>query len=382
MLQYLARAQQLPNSPSCVSIMHQWPEGARRARESFGSRVHETCARLDLAVQTAPVNFLNTPSWLLSPSMVCPGFMQGSKSDHSTYAMKSLFLDHINACHRHCLHIYTDGSKDDRRVGCAAVCDVAESSMKLHGYSSIFTAELCGILGALAIARGSTIMEVCIFSDSLSAIQAILLYNSPHPLVAAIHRRLVRLSALQKTVTFCWVPGHVQIAGNEAADELSRRAASEEAPPWNDRVPHRDHYPIFRRKLLDEWQDQWTRLGNNKLREIKENVRPWPSSSHRVRRVEVCLTRLRIGHTRVTHGHLMERAPAPYCMDCLVPQTVIHLLCECPSFGDARRQFFPHLRRVDPGSHLESILAPPQRGAYNVDSLMEYLRAIDVYDSI
>jgi ribonuclease HI len=308
--------------------------------------------------------------------------MQGRKSDHSADGIRSLFLDHINTCHRRCMHIYTDGSKDDSRVGCAAVSDAARSSLRLHSYSSIFTAELYGILCAIAIARESTNMEICIFSDSLSAIQAILCYNSPHPLVTTIHRWLIRLHTRQKTITFCWVPGHVKITGNEAADELSRRAAAEETPPWNDEVPHRDHYPIFRRKLLDEWQGQWTRLEDNKLRKIKDSVRPWPSSSHRVRRVEVCLTRLRIGHTRITHGHLMERTPAPYCMDCLVPQTIIHVLCECPSFGVARRQFFPHLSQNDPDTHLKSILAQPEHGSYNVDRLVEYLRAINMFDCI
>ena len=224
--------------------------------------------------------------------------MQGRKSDHSTDDIRSLFLDHISACHRCDMHMYTDDSKDDSIVGCAAVSDAARSSLKLHSYSSIFTAELCGILCAIAIAKESADMEISIFSDSKSAIQALLHYT-PHPVVTAIHRCLIQLSARQKTVIFCWVLGHVRIAGNEAADELSRRAAAEKTPCWNDEVPYRDHYPIFRKKLLDEWQGEWTRLENNKLRQIKEDVRHWPSSSHRVRRVEVCITRLRIGHTRI-----------------------------------------------------------------------------------
>ena len=37
-LQYLARAHQLPNSPSYLSIIHQWNAGAHQVTESFGSR--------------------------------------------------------------------------------------------------------------------------------------------------------------------------------------------------------------------------------------------------------------------------------------------------------------------------------------------------------
>jgi hypothetical protein len=221
-----------------------------------------------------------------------------------------------------------------------------------------------------------------VYSATQSAIQALLHYNSPHPLVTTIHRWLIRLSARQKTATFCWVAGHVRIAGNEVADELSRRAAAWETLHWNDGVPNRNHWPIFRKRLLEVWQGEWTRLENNKLWQIKECVRPWPSSSHRVRLVEVCLIRHRIGHTRITHGRLMERSPAPYGMDCLSPQTVTHFLCECPSLSDARRKFFPHLCRNDPNTHLLSILAQPQHGHYNVDRLIENLWAIDMFDSI
>ncbi|KAA0197312.1 hypothetical protein HAZT_HAZT002399, partial [Hyalella azteca] len=53
-----------------------------------------------------------------------------------------------------------DCSPDDGRVVCAAVSDAARSSLKLHGYSSIFTAELYGILCAIAIAKKSTDTEM------------------------------------------------------------------------------------------------------------------------------------------------------------------------------------------------------------------------------
>ena len=36
---------------------------------------------------------------------------------------------------------------------------------------------------------------------------------------------------------------------------------------------------------------------------------------------------------------LMSRDLTPFSDDCLVPQTVKHLLVECPSFGEARSRF-------------------------------------------
>ncbi len=62
---------------------------------------------------------------------------------------------------------------------------------------------------------------------------------------------------------------------------------------------------------------------------------------------ETALTRLRTGHTRLTHGYLMSRGVQPYCDDCLVPLTVRHLLVECPSLGDLRERYLSNCRGVD-----------------------------------
>ena len=62
------------------------------------------------------------------------------------------------------------------------------------------------------------------------------------------------------------------------------------------------------------------------------------------RKKETTLCRLRIGHTRLTHGHLMSRDPQPFCDDCLVPLTVRHILVECPSLGYERSQYLADCR--------------------------------------
>ena len=62
------------------------------------------------------------------------------------------------------------------------------------------------------------------------------------------------------------------------------------------------------------------------------------------RRKETALCRLRIGHTRLTHGFLMSRNPPPFCEDCIVPLTVRHILVECPSLEEHRLKFFSSCR--------------------------------------
>jgi len=49
----------------------------------------------------------------------------------------------------------------------------------------------------------------------------------------------------------------------------------------------------------------------------------------RSRRDAVILNRLQIGHTRVTHAHLLGDDEA-FCATCYTSLTVNHILIECP----------------------------------------------------
>ncbi|GFS63592.1 putative RNA-directed DNA polymerase from transposon X-element [Trichonephila clavipes] len=59
-----------------------------------------------------------------------------------------------------------------------------------------------------------------------------------------------------------------------------------------------------------------------------------------MRRTDVKLTRLRIGHTRFTHRHLLFGERAPECPSCHVSYTVHHILIDCPVFNHHRITFF------------------------------------------
>ena len=73
------------------------------------------------------------------------------------------------------------------------------------------------------------------------------------------------------------------------------------------------------------------------LKEIKDRTEKWTTSSRASRREEVVLCRLRLGHTRFTHSYIIDREPRPQCDDCQCPQSVKHILIECPIFTNQRR---------------------------------------------
>ena len=119
-------------------------------------------------------------------------------------------------------HIYTDGSILQEAVGYGVVYghdfkDAAKAALPRE--ASIFTAELSAILKALSIIRNSIPLSWTVFSDSQAAIQAIAHPNPKHPLVRSIQSLLIELQNLNKKISFCKVPSHVGVRGNEAADK-------------------------------------------------------------------------------------------------------------------------------------------------------------------
>ncbi|WP_419633816.1 ribonuclease H family protein, partial [Thiolapillus sp.] len=133
---------------------------------------------------------------------------------------KQAFLE-ITSRHQNYVQIFTDGSKVDEKVAAAAVSSVAPNSpfsCRLRDHCSIYTAELQALLLALKQAYQSQESKFMIFSDSLSALQALGKLKTDHPLLIQIQEFLHKINADQKEIVFMWVPGHVGIRGNEAAD--------------------------------------------------------------------------------------------------------------------------------------------------------------------
>ena len=283
-----------------------------------------------------------------------------------------MFRSHFIREHPQWFKIFTDGSKTEDGVGCAFTCDQTTSTLRLPPEASIFTAELVSIQKALLFCMDKEDRRVVVCSNSQSSIAAIQHLNSKHPIVKNIQNLMIELKNQQKTLKLCWVPSHTGIQGNERADE-GARSAIDSNEIENIALPYKDFYPIIKEKVREKWKDEWRRVQENKLREIKDVVCEWPSSHCRERRAEVTLCRLRIGHTLTTHRHLMERTPPPVCIHCNQPRTVKHLLVECQNNMAQRVQFY--------GSQtitLRDVLGEGR--SFNHRKLMLYLNAIGVRD--
>ena len=374
-LHYLTRIKSAPKSPSLqVFKKESNPQRFQGSRSSkpFQIRLNEEVGDSYLKSQKIEeVDHPAIPPWLIPDASVCKKSVV--KKNASEEEIRSKFLEH-NICHKNHKKLYTDGSKSENGVGCAVIHEDEAYPAKLPDCASIFTAELTAVVAALDLVYHSSESKFVIYSDSWSALEAIKKFNSFHPLIQKVQEWLFWISCRHKSVHFCWVPSHVGIHGNEVADRKAKDA-SISADVVFSKVPPSDLKRPIRSYILRKWQERWSSplLANNrKYKSIRSKIDPWLSSFNTSRRVEVILTRLRIGHTYATHNFILEGSSAPECAHCDRVLSVEHILVHCSMFLNQRRRY--HLD----GKSMAEILGDE----INVDTLVEYLHAIKFFDRI
>ena len=321
-------------------------------------------------------NIPEKPPWTQPTIKVCP-FVENRKINQPETVIRAKFLAH---CEKHTSqHVYTDGSKKDQHVGFAAVFQNETESGSLPGEASIFTAELYAIKMALDKILKTNLRDknYTFFSDSQSALLALKSRITTTPIILDIKNMIEQARSRKLEVDFCWVPGHVNISGNEKADKAAKEAAANVNPLTFTRpVPHTDTKRTVKAAVKAKWQEHWLspHQGEGKLREVKRDVGIWHSSYNKSRRIETALSRLRIGHTNITHAYLMERlANPPECESCRVPITVKHILVECRKFTTIRNKYYNNPTLAD-------MLA--ESSNFCITKITKYLKETDLFSKI
>ena len=131
--------------------------------------------------------------------------------------------------------IYTDGSKEDSKVGCAVISDNHSNMQRIPDDSSIFTAE------AKVIDLALDFISTCyanntfiIFSDSFSVLKVMNHTSSKNPQIQKLLEKCHELLAY-KEIALCWIPSHIGIQGNELVDKQAKTSLSLE--PTSFKIP-------------------------------------------------------------------------------------------------------------------------------------------------
>ena len=136
------------------------------------------------------------------------------------------------------------------------------------------------------------------------------------------------------------------------------------------KIPFSNFKPSINKYILEEWQTSWNNSIGNKLLDIKPTIGEYQSVVRNIRREEVVLARLRLGHTRATHSYLLQGEEQPQCVGCDAPFTVRHFLLECGDFAQVRNNCF----HVDNMKELFQDI--------HIDSIMTFLRQINLFNKI
>ena len=253
-------------------------------------------------------------------------------------------------------HIYTDGSasKGTENAGCGARIEYSDKTCdELYepcgALCANFEAEALAIKYALQKLRETfeTVpnkrRDSIIFSDSLSVLEA--LDNKSYG-TKAIRDLAIQISSFLEdfgiVLVLQWIPSHCDIPGNERADTLAKKGASQIQPEKP--VSQTTAKQIIKSKSKARWHNSWAQC--DKGRVMFQYV-PHPNRKDPInylkRKEQVVIFRLRTNHiqlnahlSRITSNH------QPTCNLCgYKDETVQHFLFDCPPLQDLRKEFLP-----------------------------------------
>ena len=362
-LQYVTKLKSTPSNPAfnCVFKPEYEHKYLRNTKviSPLGIRIKEHLQGSNILIdEINEDDIYDIPPWELSSPTINLTLHSSSKSETHNSEFRQRFLE-VNDFYENkgYVPVYTDGSKADNYVSSSAVFPVDIFKVNLHEHTSIFTAEAVALKLAVQHIQRDAIRKSVIYSDSLSCLQALQNKNMENPIIREIIHILSYLREVDSQIEICWIPGHCGITGNEKADKIAKDHIPHNI--YEVKTPYSDLKPRISQYVNSLFQAKWDVCVGNKLHEINESFLPSLKLYSDNRKEDIILTRLRIGHTRLTHKHYLGNEDPPECIPCNTQLTIKHILIECVDTADIRKQFFncPDLKTLFNSVAGDTILA-------------------------
>ena len=347
-LQYAIKISSTPENPAHNCIFDipddivKTTSKKEKSIKPFGLRIAKDLEEIKFSNKdTENCFFSKIPSWDLEEVTVDLDLTQYSKSTTEANTYYKAYYGLMLTKYKEFERIFTDGSKSETAVGSAAVpmeYEIDEVFKRIPSNASIYTAEATALDMALDTIKKSNKSSFVILSDSLSCLVALKAYETLDPKILKLKIKIHSLIQKGKTIVFTWIPSHVGIEGNDMADELAKQTLSAQKIS-KIKLSHSDFRHTMRKYVLSIWEEDWKQQTNNKLFSIKPKLQP-RKPLRLTRRDCVVFTRLKIGHSPLTHQYLLTKDEKPFCVGCQKDFTIKHILTECSDFNEIRRKYF------------------------------------------
>ncbi|XP_053960810.1 uncharacterized protein LOC128865000 [Anastrepha ludens] len=280
------------------------------------------------------------------------------------------------------LIIYTDGSKQDGKVGFGIFSNSPHInlSFRLSDYCSVFQAEVCAIWYAAKtlLENRISLEDIRFFTDSQAAVRALSSSYTHSDVVRSCLLSLNEIS-VQNSVQVIWIPGHSGFEGNCKADELARAGAAQSNVSNLPTI----HIPLSTCKLLIDrefhsiadrrWRVETTCVTTRQIGpsyNLKQTKTLISLSKHELRHIISLIT----GHCLLgTHARRLgvpQNDLCRYCEDEDEEVSSRHLLCSCPGLARSRLALLgsPTIDNLSVLSNLK------------IESLIKFSKRINIFD--
>ena len=213
---------------------------------TIGSYTADMLEESEVGIKSlAKTSFSNIiPAWETHKANFDLEYTDVKKADQPNILSYSAKM-HIQNNYPNHLKVYTDGSLlNNGQSGSAFVIPSlkVEKTYSIGKHRSIFVAEMIAITMALTflIDIPQSIFQVLLCVDSLSVLQSIKLLNSlSNDFVLKEICHLIHILMCKGTdITFCWIPSHCGIFGNELADRCAKMGARNEVCVTSLNIPY------------------------------------------------------------------------------------------------------------------------------------------------
>ena len=320
--------------------------------------------------------------WKLCPATFIVHLPEGRKDDHCPTELRATaLLDIAGLDDPETITAYTDGSVDP-------ITDKAGSGLVLHkNYTKIFNqalhvpdgsstlqAELYAILMALEAVKEAEEKTLLICTDSLGSIQA-LKQHAPqdnHELLAHLHKLLNERDTADKETLVYWVPSHVGVPGNEAADTEAKKALQ---------LTDIEYIPVSRgnqKTLINRFcKPPPPDLTSNSValytQRVGSTTQMYPKDATRPIQTDINYTRLAYKlYREKPFGRDTAAAPCP---DCREDYSYLHFFLQCTAHRPDTLKLLQELHITeDPDEDTEQAIQKIiQKSAQNPAPLIQFL---------